>query len=72
MTAKEVIFQPTIRVIVPTGGCGNDTELDYANKLALMTLMEWTKEEILEWILDSDKTIINSKEKYDSNYDTER
>lgn len=72
MTAKDVIFQPTIRVIVPTGGCGNDTELDYANKLVLMTLNEWTKEEILEWVLDSDKTIINSKEKYDSNYDTER
>ena len=70
MEAKEVVFNPSIRVLVPTGGCNGYTEEESAKRVAKATLMEWTKEELLEWIFDfEDDEVLNSNQTFDSDYD---
>ena len=70
MEAKEVVFNPSIRVLVPTGGCNGYTEEEYAKRVAKTTLMEWTKEELLEWIFDfEDDEVLNSSQTFDPEYD---
>lgn len=69
MEAKEITFNPSIRVLVPTGGCNGYNETEYAKRVARSILSEWTKEEILEWVFDFETEPIDSPDKYDSDYD---
>lgn len=69
MKAKEINFNPCIRVLVPAGGDDTHNETELAKLIAYDTIINWTKEEILEWIFDFSTEPIDSPDKYDSDYD---
>jgi hypothetical protein len=69
MKAKEINFNPCIRVLVPAGGDDTHNETELAKLIAYDTIINWTKEEILEWIFDFSAEPIDSPDKYDCEYD---
>lgn len=66
MEAKEIRFNPIIRVLVPAGGDDTHNETELAKLIAHDTINNWTKEEILEWIFDFSTEAIDSSNKYDN------
>lgn len=69
MKAKEINFNPCIRVLVPAGGDDTHNETELAKLIAYDTIINWTKEEILEWIFDFSTEPIDSSDEYDGDYD---
>lgn len=67
--AKELIFSPIIRVIVPKGGCNGYTEEELALNNAVGKFQSWTKQELIEWIVDHHETTFDSSEEYDKEND---
>lgn len=69
--AKELIFSPIVRVVIPKGGCNGYDENEYAEIAAREKVRSWTKEEILDWIFENHEDTFPSYEEYDANYDEE-
>ena len=69
--AKELIFSPIIRVVIPKGGCNGYEENEYAEIVAREKIRSWSKEEILDWIFENHEDTFPSCEDYDPMYDTE-
>lgn len=69
--AKELIFSPIVRVVIPKGGCNGYDENEYAEMAAREKVRSWTKEEILDWIFENHEDTFPSYEEYDANYDEE-
>ena len=68
--AVQFEYNPAIRVCVPI----NDDEDIYdveeaARKLVLEKLRTWTKEEIIEWVLENEADYCESYEPYSEEYD---
>ena len=64
--AREFIYCPALRVIVPTD-CENEYET--AQKIAEEKLRGWTKEEIIDWVLDNETDFTYHCEPYNEEYD---
>jgi hypothetical protein len=69
--AKELIFSPIVRVVIPKGGCNGYNENEYAEMAAREKVRSWTKEQILDWIFENHEDTFPSYEEYDANYDEE-
>lgn len=69
--AKELIFSPIVRVVIPKGGCNGYDENEYAEMAAREKVRSWTKEQILDWIFENHEDTFPSYEEYDANYDEE-
>lgn len=67
--AKEIGFEPFVRVIIPKGGCNGYSEDEYTELVAREKLRTWTKEEILDWLFENIDMICESVEPYDVHYD---
>ena len=67
--AKELAFCPMLRVVVPTNGCNGYTENEYAEILAKEKLQSWTKEEIIDWVVENLEDVMEAYEPYDAEYD---
>ena len=68
--AVQFEFNPTIRVCVPI----NEDEDIYdveenARKLVLEKVRTWTKEEIIDWVLENEADYCESYEPYSEEYD---
>lgn len=60
--AKDISFAPTLRVIV------SKSETDSGMlSAATMHLEEWSKSQIIKWVIDNLATIVDSKEPYNEN-----
>ena len=64
--AREFIYCPALRVIVPTD-CENEYET--AQKIAEEKLRGWTKEEIIDWVLGNETDFTYHYEPYNEEYD---
>jgi hypothetical protein len=64
--AREFIYCPALRVIVPTD-CENEYET--AQKIAEEKLRGWTKEEIIDWVLGNETDFTYHCEPYNEEYD---
>ena len=64
--AVEFIFTPALRICIPT-----DVEDEYttAQKLMREKLMTWTKEEIIDWIVENESDYGLHYDEYDPDYD---
>lgn len=69
--AKELIFSPIVRVVIPKGGCNGYEENEYAEIVAREKVRSWSKEEILDWIFENHEDTFPSYEDYDPMYDKE-
>lgn len=69
--AKELIFSPIVRVVIPKGGCNGYEENEYAEIVAREKVSKWSKEEILDWIFENHEDTFPSYEDYDPMYDVE-
>jgi hypothetical protein len=69
--AVQFDYNPAIRVCVTTDN--NDVHsnevYEKARKLVLEKLRTWTKEEILDWVLENEADYGESYEQYDEEYD---
>jgi hypothetical protein len=69
--AVQFEYNPAIRVCVPTDN--NDVHsnevYEKARELVLEKLRTWTKEEILDWVLENEADYGESYEPYDEEYD---
>lgn len=68
--AVQFEYNPAIRVCVPI----NEDEDIYdveenARKLVLEKLRTWTKEEIIDWVIENEADYCESYEPYDEEYD---
>lgn len=63
--AKEVVFCPIVRVVIPKDGANGYTEDEYATMKAIEKLRSWSKEQILEWLDENVETIVDSPEECD-------
>lgn len=68
--AVQFEYNPAIRVCVPITG---DEDIyaveEAARKLVLEKLRTWTKEEIIDWVLENEADYCESYEPYDEEYD---
>lgn len=64
--AREFIYCPALRVIVPTD-C--ESEYETAQKIAKEKLQSWTKEEIIDWVLSNETDFTYHYEPYNAEYD---
>ena len=68
--AVEFEYNPAIRVCVPINGDDDIFDVEEnARKLVLEKLRTWTKEEIIEWVLDNEADYCESYDPYDEEYD---
>ena len=67
--ARELVFCPICRVVVPKDGSNGYTEEEYAEIVARDKIKGWSKEEILDWIFENLESIVDSPEPYDASYD---
>lgn len=62
--AKDISFAPTLRVIVSK----SETDSGILSA-AKMHLEEWSKSQIIKWVIDNLATIVDSKEPYNEKND---
>ena len=63
-------YYPAIRVCVPISGDEDIFDVkENAQKLVLEKLRTWTKEEIIEWVLENEADYFESYESYNEEYD---
>ena len=68
--AVQFEYNPAIRVCVPINGDDDIFDVEEnARKLVLEKLRTWTKEEIIEWVLDNEADYCESYDPYDEEYD---
>jgi hypothetical protein len=70
--AVQFDYYPAIRVCVPVNGNEDIYDVnvkEHARKLVLEKLRTWTKEEILDWVLENEADYGESYEPYDEEYD---
>ena len=68
--AVQFEYNPAIRVCVPINGDEDIFDVEEnARKLVLEKLRTWTKEEIIEWVLDNEADYCESYDPYDEEYD---
>ena len=69
--AVQFEFNPAIRVCVPliTGDEDIFEVQENARKLVLEKIRSWTKEEIIEWVLENEDDYFESFESYNEEYD---
>ena len=69
--AVQFEYNPSIRVCVPLI-TGDEDIFDVeknARKLVLEKLRTWTKEEIIDWVVENEEDYYESYEPYDKEYD---
>ena len=69
--AVQFDFNPAIRVCVPLT-TGDEDIFDIkenARKILLEKVRTWTKEEIIDWVLDNEADYFESFESYNEEYD---
>lgn len=68
--AVQLEYNPAIRVCVPIN-CDEDIfdVEENARKLVLEKLRTWTKEEIIDWVLENEADYFESYEPYNEEYD---
>jgi hypothetical protein len=69
--AVEFEYNPAIRVCVPITN-GDEDIFDVqenARKLVLEKVRTWTKEEIIDWVLENEADYFEAYESYDAEYD---
>ena len=64
--AVEIEYAPALRVCVPTD---SKSEIETARKLIYEKLQTWTKEEIIEWVIENEIDFHYSCEPYNKEYD---
>lgn len=69
--AKELVFSPIVRVVIPKGCTNEYEENEYAVIAAKEKIRSWSKEEILDWIFENHEDTFPSYEEYDPEYDEE-
>lgn len=68
--AVQFEYNPAIRVCVPINGDEDIFDVEEnARKLVLEKLRTWTKEEIIDWVLENEEDYYESYETYDEEYD---
>ena len=68
--AVQFDYNPAIRVCVPISGDEDIFDVkENAQKLVLEKLRTWTKEEIIEWVLENEEDYFESYESYNEEYD---
>lgn len=67
--AKELIFTPIIRVIIPKDIPNGYSVDEYACNAVEEKLHNWTKQEIIDWVIENWETTVDALEPYDENYD---
>ena len=68
--AVQFDYNPAIRVCVPINGNEDIYDVrENARKLVLEKVRTWTKEEIIDWVLDNEADYFESYESYNEEYD---
>lgn len=69
--AVQFDFNPAIRVCVETNGkdIHSNEVYEKARELVLEKVRTWTKEEILDWVLENEADYGESYDTYDEEYD---
>lgn len=67
--AKELVFTPIIRVIIPKDIPNGYSVDEYACNAVEEKLHNWTKQEIIDWVIENWETTVDALEPYDENYD---
>ena len=68
--AVQFEYNPAIRVCVPITGDEDIFDVEEnARKLVLEKLSTWTKEEIIDWVLENEVDYCKSYESYNEEYD---
>ena len=67
--AKEIIFSPIIRVIIPKEIPNGYSVDEYACNAAEEKLQGWTKQEIIDWVIENWEITMDALEPYDKEYD---
>lgn len=70
LVAKEIVFCPILRIIVPDQEEINGYSQDeYVEELAREKLKNWSKSEIIDWVIENCENVLDSPEPYDPSYD---
>lgn len=72
MIAVQFDYNPAIRVCIPVNGNEDIYDVrtkENARKLVLEKLRTWTKDEIIEWVLENETEYSESYESYNEEYD---
>lgn len=72
MVAVQFEYIPAIRVCIPVNSNEDIYDVrtkENARKLVLEKLRTWTKDEIIEWVLENETVYSESYELYDEEYD---
>ena len=68
--AVQFDFNPAIRVCVPINADEDIFDVqENARKLVLEKVRSWTKEEIIDWVLENEADYFESYESYNEEYD---
>ena len=68
--AVQFEYNPAIRVCVPITGDEDIFDVqENARKLVLEKVRTWTKEEIIDWVLENEADYFESYESYNAEYD---
>lgn len=67
--AKELVFSPIIRVIIPKDIPNGYSEDEYACNAVEERLKGWTKQEIIDWVIENWEHTMDALEPYDPMYD---
>ena len=68
--AVQFEYNPAIRVCVPINGDEDIFDVkENARKLVLEKVRTWTKEEIIDWVLENEADYCKSYESYNEEYD---
>lgn len=68
--AVEFEYTPVIRVCVPINGDEDIFDVqENARKLVLEKVRSWTKEEIIDWVIENETDYFESYESYNEEYD---
>lgn len=67
--AKELVFSPIIRVVIPKDIPNGYSEDEYACNAVEERLKGWTKQEIIDWVIENWEHTMDALEPYDPEYD---
>lgn len=67
--AKELVFSPIIRVVIPKDIPNGYNVDEYACNAVEERLKGWTKQEIIDWVIENWDCTMDAIEPYDTEYD---
>lgn len=67
--AKELVFSPIIRVVIPKDIPNGYSVDEYACNAVEERLNGWTKQEIIDWVIENWECTMDAIEPYDTEYD---